>query len=359
MYDHFLSLAARLFITSPSSSMYTAMSFHLLVPAIFLSFTTPILAQSSSCSGDTTSYPLNGVLIPFKNLCGKDIGAAVDFLDPTWENSFGDCMRKCVEKKTLCYRFDYNFGPMQFNCWLMNASFPESSAYSALNPRVDAAMLSSDVLNGLSEDCKSLGLKECWSKNGALGTMRATTSSQRVIVAATTGTATGTSVVPALTLTAVAAPSATSGTDTPSSTPSSGGFSAGAKAGIGAGVGIGALVLLGLAALFLLKRRKSKPAQDDIPQTTDVSEKPKVEYPPRSGTNELHAQHGLYVDAELEGTNMSPTAAQLHGTYGYGELHSPTEGMHEAQRNQWHSPTDSFHDGKRHELHGSHYQYGR
>jgi hypothetical protein len=323
--------------------MYPSRSFQRVRSVILLAFTTTILAQSSSCAGDTSSYPLNGLIIPFKNLCGKDISAAVDFLDPTWETSFGDCMRKCVEKKPLCYGFDYNLGPMQANCWLMNASFPESATTEALNPRVDAAMLSSEILSGLSEDCKSLGLKGCWSKNGALAAASSTartstsTSTLRVVAAATTGLVTSSSGV-----TTTTAPSTTPGTGTPPPVPSNG-LSTGAKAGIGAGVGAAALLFIGLAVIVLLKRRRKKSMQEDITQVNHVPEKkPMAEYHPHphphphpySGTAELPVQHGLCADAELEGTSASPTAARLHGTYGYGELSSSTGVPSNVQRQE-------------------------
>jgi hypothetical protein len=328
--------------------MYYSRSLQHVGPIILLALTTSIIAQSSSCTGDTSSYPLNGLIIPFKNLCGKDISAPVDFLDPTWETSFGDCMRKCVEKKPLCYGFDYNLGPMQANCWLMNASFPESATTEALNPRVDAAMLSSEILSGLSEDCKSLGLKGCWSKNGALAAASSTartstsTSTQRIVAAATTGLVTSSSAVAT-----TAAPSATPGTGTPPRAPSNNGLSTGAKAGIGAGVGVAALLFIGLAAIVLLKRRRNKDMQEDTTQVNHVPEKkPMADYHPypQSGTTELSVQHGLYADAELEGTSASPTAARLHGTYGYGELSSSTGVPSNVQRQ---------------ELDGGSHQYGR
>jgi hypothetical protein len=301
--------------------MYTPRSLQHMGMVILLVFTASVIGQSSSCKGDTSSYPLNGLIIPFKNLCGKDISAPYDFLDSTWEASFGACMQKCVDKKPLCYGFDYNLGPMQANCWLMNASFPESATTEALNPRVDAAMLSSEVLDGLSADCKSLGLKECWSRNGALAassTARTLTSTQQDVAAAATGTATSTTAVATTT-----ASSVTSGTSTPPPVPSNG-LSTGAKAGIGAGVGAAALVLIGIAVIVLLKRRKNKSFQEDITQVNNVPEKPMAAYNPHRGTAELSVQHGLYADAELEGTSAAPTATQLNNTYGYGELPGPT-----------------------------------
>jgi hypothetical protein len=77
--------------------------------------------------------------------------------------------------------------------------------------------------------------------------------------------------------------------------------------------------------------------QEDITQVNHVPEKkPMAEYHPHphSGTAELPVQHGLYADAELEGTSASPTVARLHGTYGYGELSSSRGVPNNVQRQE-------------------------
>ncbi|KAF2268573.1 hypothetical protein CC78DRAFT_377608 [Lojkania enalia] len=116
----------------------------------------------SGCEANTSTYGQNGLVISFKNLCGRDIAAQVDFPDPTNELTRSDCINRCVEKAPLCYGLDFTRpGTVEFSCWFMNATFPESSALLQ-SYTVDAAMLSSEFLARLSGDCLIMGLLGCY-----------------------------------------------------------------------------------------------------------------------------------------------------------------------------------------------------
>jgi hypothetical protein len=131
--------------------MYISLLHHACVLQILLNHHT--FAQ---CSGPTSTYSFpTGLTVPFQNLCGKDIIVTVDFLPPTNERTWDNCMERCVNKAPLCYGFDFTpLGAAQFNCWLMNASFPASAA-AAQSYVVDAAMLGSAFLDILG---RSVGL---------------------------------------------------------------------------------------------------------------------------------------------------------------------------------------------------------
>lgn len=140
--------------------------------ACLLTIVTHASAQSDSdrCVGNTTTtYHDFNLTVPFQNLCGKDIGAKVDFEDPTFEETWSDCMGRCVKKEPLCYGFDFRpLGATDYeNCWLMNATF---DAATAVYPGfvIDAAMLAPDLVEGLDDDCRRLGLRGCFLKNGRL-----------------------------------------------------------------------------------------------------------------------------------------------------------------------------------------------
>jgi hypothetical protein len=233
------------------------------VLCVWFLIATRIFAQSR-CEGDTSIYNKNGLTVFFKNLCGKDITTQVDFLDPTNELTWSDCLDRCVEKAPLCYGFDFTPpGTASYSCWLMNATFLEDSALSKPYT-VDAAMLDSNLVAGLSDDCQSLGLSGCYQKNDQLGTSATTaprtssitsttrqsfpsTTSVTISTTAVTTNASGEATTIIMTVTAESASPASSEPTLPR-----GGLSTSAKAGIGAGVG-GAILFAGLASgIFFL-----------------------------------------------------------------------------------------------------------
>lgn len=193
--------------------------------------------------GETSTYNQRGLVVPFENLCGRDIQAAVDFPDATSEQRRSDCLDRCVRKAPLCCGFDYGpyISPTQNNCWLMNATFAASSA-TEQTFIADAAMLSTDFLAQLPDNCKTLGLRGCFERNGQIGTSISSsptppTSSDHV---STTKTPTAIS------------------SDIGASAEGFDGLPTSAKAGIGAGVGLVALIAILSGILFLLKRVKRK-----------------------------------------------------------------------------------------------------
>lgn len=283
-----------------------------------------LVAAQGGCRGDTSIYNLNGLVVPFKNLCGKDIQKVVDFLDPTDERTWSDCLDRCVMKAPLCYGFDFTpYGTTDFSCWLMNATFSESDAVTQTYT-VDAAMLSPEFLNSLSGDCKTLGLQGCFQKNGQLGTGTGITSSatempsitSATLVATTAVTTKADGEVSTIVLTMVTIASTTAAA-TAVSTSNSNGLSTGAKAGIGAGAGAIALVAIFLVAVCVLRRRKRK-------------ERAPLAY---EGGNEKVA----YNDPHMQG--MAELQAQQYGPYGSPELvgSAPPEKAHaSAEQDQIH-----------------------
>jgi hypothetical protein len=287
--------------------------------------------------------------VPFQNLCGKDITAPVDFLDPTNERTWDNCLERCVNKAPLCYGFDFTpLGAAQFNCWLMNASFPASAA-AAQSYVVDAVMLGSAFLDSLGAECRTLGLAGCWRSKGTLGegVQVSSTGTLRAASATGAGTTSGAiSSIGTISTTAVGTSASSLATAAPSAPPapaSSVGLSIAAKAGIGGGAAIAMLLLIVTAIFSLFKRRK----RNNVRETTlsSTPEKLPVAALPHSGTTELQAQRGMYADAELQGSttyphlhsphgtqqvfdgraelagpNKAPTVDDLRGTYGYGEL---------------------------------------
>lgn len=229
------------------------------------------------CRGDTSIYNQNGLNVPFKNLCGKDIQKVVDFLDPTDELTWSDCLDRCVMKAPLCYGFDFTpYGTTDFSCWLMNDTFAEGDAKKQAYT-VDAAMLSSDFLTRLSNDCRTLGLQGCFQKNGQLSANTSSLASK------------------------------------------SNGLSTGAKAGIGAGVGVVALIAISIVVACVLKRRKQKqerggPAAYSCTNDTLVDDD--AHHP---GMAELQAdRYGLYGSPELEG---SAAPMQMFAFVSHKQIH--------------------------------------
>lgn len=275
----------------------------------------PLVAAAQGCRGDASIYTQNGLVVPFKNLCGKDIQKKVDFLDPTDERTWSDCLDRCVTKKPLCYGFDFTpYGTTANSCWLMNATFLESDAVTQTYT-VDAAMLSQGFLDGLSSDCTTLGLEGCFKKNGQLGvssrpeqTTIATgqTSTQpNLVTPATIATSTAitdtdgrVSTIVLTTVTMVSTAAATPASDSKQ-------LSTGATAGIGAGAGAVALIIVLVLAVCILKRRKRAQSNDSSP--TYVSENEKMGYSGlyRQDMAELQAYtHGPYGSPELPGSAL-------------------------------------------------------
>ncbi|KZM21975.1 uncharacterized protein EKO05_0005040 [Ascochyta rabiei] len=222
---------------------------------------TTTIAQGG-CRGDTSIYNRNGLTVPFKNLCGKDIQKVVDFLDPTDELTWSDCLDSCVMKAPLCYGFDFTpHGTTDFSCWLMNASFAESDAKTQTYT-VDAAMVDPDLVSELSSDCRTLGLQGCFQENGQLGAAASTS-----------------------------------------------GLSTGAKAGIGAGIGAVVLIAILVVIFCVLKRqrRKDKDINPSVYQSTNGKMVEKHSHP--QGVVELQAhQYGPYGSPELAGSSPPENA---------------------------------------------------
>lgn len=200
--------------------------------------------------GETSVYNQSGLVVPFENLCGRDIRAAVDFPDATSEQRRSDCLDRCVRKAPLCYGFDYGpyISPTQSNCWLMNATFAASSAIKQTFI-ADAAMLSTDLLAQLPNNCGTLGLRGCFERNSQLGTS---------ISSSTT---------PSTSSDHVSTPNnpTTISSGIRASAKSSDGFPTSAKIGIGAGVGLVALIAILSGILLVLKRVKRKRQATNYP----------------------------------------------------------------------------------------------
>ncbi|KAJ8112704.1 hypothetical protein OPT61_g4989 [Boeremia exigua] len=299
-----------------------------------------LVTAQEGCHGDTSIYNSNGLVVPFKNLCGKDIMKPVDFLDPTNERTWSDCLDRCVMKAPLCYGFDFTpYGTTAFSCWLMNATFSESDAI-AQTRTVDAAMLSPEFLNSMSSDCKTLGLQGCFKKNGQINFLPTTTgtpseSSNRasriftitvlttknngevvamtstILIAVSTATdatttfASNTNGLSTVTIVTVVS-TATGPTTTFAS--NTNGLSTGAKAGIGIGVGATVLVIIVIAVVCVLKRRRRRKNLSEPLRYESGNKKMAQDDPSRQGMAELQAQHGgPYGSSELAGTAPSQT----------------------------------------------------
>lgn len=260
----------------------------LFVPSIQFScffgllLATAALAQRDcEKDGATSTYNQSGLIVPFNNLCGRDIEAALDFFASP-EQRRSDCLDRCVRQVPLCYGFDY--GPYvsssQNNCWLMNGTFPASNATNR-NFVADAAMLSPDFLARLPQNCRTLGLRGCFEQNGQLDF------------------STSSSAAP----TASSSTQRLSATTTPTETPtgsvqrpgdSGGGLSTGAKAGIGAGIGLAALIAILSGLLFVLKRlkRRRAGAVTQVPSTEAQQTGHGDTYSQHKGESHIYAHMG-------------------------------------------------------------------
>ena len=134
------------------------------------------LAQQRECDrdGELSFYNQSRLIIPFNNLCGKNITAALDY-GWTPEQRRSDCIDRCVKQAPLCYGFNYTpyIDPFQANCVLMKDLIPASNVTEAQGFVADAAKLDPDFLAQLPDDCKSLGLRGCFEKYGHLGNITA------------------------------------------------------------------------------------------------------------------------------------------------------------------------------------------
>lgn len=253
--------------------MLSVIFLHLWLTCLLTVVTRTSAQDEVGCTGNSSTYNDAGLVVPFQNLCGKDIGAVVDFLDPTDEQTWYDCMTRCVKKEPLCYGYDFRpFGDVNKNCWLMNATF---DADTAVYPGyvVDAAMLGPDLLNELSDDCLTLGLWGCFLKNG--GIQNETTSTSPAASSTTSVTST---------------PSASSITNAAPS--KSNGLSAGAKGGIVAGIVAVTVMLVGsLVAFVVVRKRKQRVRHAPDASAAEVSA--------QNQRIELLAHKGSYSTAEL------------------------------------------------------------
>lgn len=99
--------------------------------------------------GDTSTYNQNSLVVPFKNLCGRDIEAFLDYLSSS-EPRRSDCIDRCVKQAPLCYGFDYTpyTSNSQNNCYLMNGTLKASNS-TYRNFVADAGMLDSNLATKL------------------------------------------------------------------------------------------------------------------------------------------------------------------------------------------------------------------
>jgi|SRR5690242_20735595 len=144
------------------------------------------MAAPRGFQSDTPMYNQNGLVVAFKNLCGKDIQKPVDYADATTEEKCFSCLESCVKKVPLWYGFDYtpfvgyrDSTVSKTNCWLKNLTFEESDA-SAQSFAADAAMLSPVVVAELSKNSLLMGRRSCFERNGRLGSTISSTHSLRL-----------------------------------------------------------------------------------------------------------------------------------------------------------------------------------
>jgi hypothetical protein len=238
-----------------------------------------------------TVYNSSGLVAPFNNLCGKDISAPVDFPESYLEVSFADCMARCVEKKPLCYGFDFRpLGSGATNCWLMADAFDERTAVSR-DFVADAAMLGPDLLGSMANECKELGLLGCFQKNG--GWKQDPTAGMTSLSSAVPSASSSVSMT-------------TSSTTATSSTApvSKDGLSAGASAGIGVGVGLVVLGAVLVGILFLLRRRRKQKARNISGGAVEAG-------PGENATGYKYAQEKSVAPAELYAQQSCHDAVEL------------------------------------------------
>ena len=228
--------------------------------------------------GDTSTYNQNSLVVPFRNLCGKDVEASLDYFSSS-EPRRSDCIDRCVKQAPLCYGFDYTpyTSNSQNNCYLMNGTFKASNA-TYRNFVADAGMLDPNLAIKLPKSCQSLSLRECLEKNAQLVPSASATS---------TSSSSSTSISTASTTSAPTAGSS----NNEQATAGTGGLSTGAKAGIGAGIGLVALIAVLSGLLLLLRRVKRRRRGAQLPVLAAEAEldsysKP---YPQHKAESQTHA----------------------------------------------------------------------
>ena len=240
------------------------------------------LAQQRECDrdGETSTYNQNGLTVPFDNLCGRNITAALSY-GWTPEQRRSDCIDRCVKQAPLCYGFNYTpyLDPFQANCILMKDSVPASNVTDR-GLVADAATLNPDFLAQLPDDCKTLGLRGCFEKYGHLGT----------------GTA------DLATPTASSSSSTTSTTAAPST--GSGGLTMEQKVGISAGFGGAAasiaMLCVALYVLRCVKRKRATGSYNTVQQSNNGDTHPQHEAEAATGGLELASTSPGILEANAE-----------------------------------------------------------
>jgi hypothetical protein len=227
--------------------------------------------------GDTSTYNQNSLVVPFKNLCGRDIEAFLDYLSSS-EPRRSDCIDRCVKQAPLCYGFDYTpyTSNSQNNCYLMNGTLKASNS-TYRNFVADAGMLDSNLATKLPKSCQSLSLRECLEKNAQLLPSASATSTS----------SSSTSISTASTTSAPTADSTNSG-QTAAGTVR---LSTSAKAGIDAGIGLVALIVVLTGVLLLLRRvkRRRRAAQAPVLITEAELDSYSKPYPQHKAESQAYA----------------------------------------------------------------------
>jgi hypothetical protein len=250
--------------------------------------------------GNTSTYNQNGLVVPFENLCGKDIEASLDYFSSS-EPRRSDCIDRCVKQAPLCYGFDYTpyTSNSQHNCYLMNGTFKASNA-TYRNFVADAAMLDPNLATKLPKSCQTLSLRECLEKNVQL---------------VPSASATSNSSSPSTSFPGASPTSSPSSTDSGQLTGGPGGLSTGAKAGIGAGIGLIVLIAVLGGVLLLLKRVKRKRAAANSPVSLAETQQASLGavYPEnKAGSHYAHMESGSPAPVPPHPVRPAPDVEQVH-----------------------------------------------
>jgi len=260
-------------------------SLSLIRPLCFIWLWLALLALAQrDCEkdGDTSTYNQNSLVVPFDDLCGKDIEASLDYVSSS-EPRRSDCIDRCVKQAPLCYGFDYTpyTSNSQHNCYLMNGTFAASNV-TYRNFVADAGMLDLNLGSKLPKSCQTFSLRDCLEMNIQLVPSASATSTSSSSSASFPATST------------TSAPTASS-VNSEQITGGSRGLSIGAKAGIGAGVGLIALIAVLGGALLLLKRvkRKRAAANSSVPLAETQQASRGIVYP----QNKVDAQTYAHMES--------------------------------------------------------------
>lgn len=217
----------------------------------------------------------NGIGIPFNVTCDGWVQTG-DLLSTSTQQSFADCIHRCVQNQPLCYGIVYYSGSIS-NCDVM-----AGGVHRKVMSKRWGAVLDTNLLEKLPMSCISLGLVECFVKNGGFSTFTSSTSS---LISETSSVATASSMTATLINTASMTPSgAPSVEPTSECTDGGGGLSTGAKAGIGVGVGSAILIAIASGIAAFLKRNKHEQAE--------IMEVSGHELPEKVGERDIPAVHG-------------------------------------------------------------------